>query len=72
MMDIKVSKDKNINLLFLSCHELPQVFQWLFFTPFDYKILYQVFLSKFDFLFPGFWEVPKKITCLHEMGKVVK
>ena len=29
---------KYFNLLFLSGHELPQVFQWLFFTPFDYTI----------------------------------
>ena len=27
---------KYFNLLFLSGHELPQVFQWLFFTLFDY------------------------------------
>ena len=32
---------KYFNLLFLSGHELPQVFQWLFFTPFDY-IWFQV------------------------------
>ena len=29
---------KYFNLLFLSGHELPQVFQWLFFTPFDYIV----------------------------------
>ena len=28
---------KHFNL-FLSGHELPQVFQWLFFTPFDYIV----------------------------------
>ena len=27
---------KYFNLLFLSGYELPQVFQWLFFAPFDY------------------------------------
>ena len=29
---------KYFNLLFLSGYELPQVFQWLFFTLFDYAL----------------------------------